>query len=83
MGSIVASLVGWLLGKLLGKGKERRLEKEYTEARKENYELKAENAGLRVRKNIEDEERKVNEDWEEADEDERYKILKRDFSDTD
>ena len=83
MGSIVASLVGWLLGKLFGKGKERRLEKEYTEAKKEHCELKAENAGLRVRKNIEDEERKVNEDWEEADEDERYKILKRDFSDPD
>lgn len=83
MGSIVASLVGWLLGKLLGKGKERRLEQQYAETRKENLELKAHNTGLRVRKSLEDQERKFKEDWETADDKKRYEILKRDFDDPD
>jgi membrane protein YqaA with SNARE-associated domain len=83
MGSIVASLVGWLLGKLFGKGKERRLEQKYAETRKENLELKAQNAGLRVTKQVKDEERKFKEDWEVADDKKRYEILKRDFNDPD
>ena len=83
MGSIIASLFGWVLAKLLGKEKERKLEKRYAEARKENLELRAKNAGLRVIKRIEDEERSLREDWENADEEERYAILKRDFDGSD
>lgn len=83
MGSIVASLFGWLLGKLLGKRKERELEKKYAEAYKENLELKAQNAGLRVKKKVEDEEWRVEEDWENSNNDQKYEMLKRDFDDPD
>jgi len=83
VGSIVASLLGWLLGKLFGKRKERELEKKYAEARKENLELKADNNGLRVKKSLEDRERRLKEDWENSSNDEKYKMLKRDFDDPD
>ena len=83
MGSIVASLLGWLLGKLFGKRKERELEKKYAETRKENLELKAQNAGLRVAKQVEDEERRIKEEWENSSNDEKYEMLKRDFDDND
>lgn len=83
MWSIIASMLGWLLGKLLGKGRERKLEKKYAEAKKENLELRAKNAGLRVVKEIDERERKVKDEWENADNKERYKILKRDFDSTD
>ena len=62
MGSVLASIVGWLLGKLLDKGMERELEQKYAETRKENLELKADNTALRVRKSLEDRERKFKED---------------------
>ncbi len=83
MGSIVASLLGWLLGKLFGKRKERELEKKYANAHKENLELRADNTGLRVRKSLEDRERQVKENWENSGNDEKYDLLKRDFDDPD
>lgn len=81
--SIIASLLGWLLSKLFWRRKERELEKKYAETRKENLELKAQNAGLRVKKQVEDEERRINEDWENSSNDEKYDMLKRDFDDPD
>lgn len=83
LGSIVASLLGWLLSKLFWRRKERELEKKYAETRKENLELKAQNAGLRVKKQVEDEERRINEDWENSSNDEKYDMLNRDFDDPD
>lgn len=83
IGSIIASVLGWLVGKLISKKKESEIEERYTEARKENVELKAENAGLRVVKAVEDEEENVRKEWEEAEENndtrKKYEILKRDF----
>ncbi|MCI0480416.1 MAG: hypothetical protein L0213_02365 [Candidatus Dadabacteria bacterium] len=83
IGSIIASVLGWLIGKLIGKKKENETEERYVEARKENIELRAENAGLRVIKAVEDEEEKVRTEWEEAEEKNdtrrKYEILKRDF----
>ncbi len=83
IGSIIASILGWLIGKLIGKKKENETEERYARARKENLELRAENAGLRVVKEIEDEEEKVRTEWEKAEEKndtrKKYEILKRDF----
>jgi hypothetical protein len=83
IGSIVTSIPGWLLGKLVGKKKENVIEERYAEARKENIELRAENAGLRVIKAVEDEEERVRAEWEEAEEKndirKKYEMLKRDF----
>lgn len=83
IGSIIVSVLGWLIGKLIGKKKESETEEMYAEARKENIELRAENAGLRMIKAVEDEEEKVRTEWEEAGEKNdtrrKYEILKRDF----
>jgi hypothetical protein len=83
IGSIIASILGWLVGKLVGKKKEREAEERYAAARKENIELRAENAGLRVVKEIGDEEAEVRKEWEEAERNDdtraKYEILKRDF----
>lgn len=79
MWSIIASILGWFLGKLFGKIREREYEKKYARAKKENLELRAQNTGLRVMKETEDQERRVKEEWENADTKEKYKILKRDF----
>lgn len=83
IGSIIASVLGWLVGKLIGKKKESEIEERYAAARKENIELRAENAGLRVVKEIGDEEEKVRKEWEEAEKNDdtraKYEILKRDF----
>lgn len=83
IGSIIASIIGWIIGRLLGKESEKKAQEKYARARKENLELTAENAGLRVRKEIEDSEAEIKDKWEEAEEkgdtDARFKILKRDF----
>lgn len=83
IGSIIASVLGWLVGKLISKKKESEAEERYAAARKENAELRAENAGLRVVRGIEDEEENIRKEWEEAEENndthEKYEILKRDF----
>jgi hypothetical protein len=83
IGSIIASVLGWLVGKIIGKKKENETEERYARARKENFELRAENAGLRVIKAVEDEEEKVRTEWGEAgeknDTSRKYEILKRDF----
>lgn len=83
IGSIIASVLGWIIGKVIGMKKESETEERYVEAKKENIELRAENAGLRVIKEIEDEEEKVRAEWEEAGEKndtrKKYEILKRDF----
>ena len=42
MGSIIASVLAWALGKLFGKGSEEKVKKELAETKKENAELKAE-----------------------------------------
>ena len=77
------SVIGWIIGRVAGKGNEKKAEEKYARARKENLELKAENTGLRVRKSIEDSEAEVRKKWEEAedkgDTNSRYEILKRDF----
>jgi hypothetical protein len=87
IGSIIASVLGWLIGKLIGKKKEIETEERYARAKKENIELRAENAGLRVIKDVEDEEDDVRKEWEEAEEKNdtrrKYEILKRDFDDGD
>jgi len=87
IGTIIASVLGWLIGKIIGKKKENETEERYARARKENIELRAENAGLRVIKDVEDEEEKVRTEWEEAEEKNdtrrKYEILKRDFDDGD
>jgi len=87
IGSIIASVLGWLIGKIIGKKKENETEERYARARKENIELRTENAGLRVIKDVEDEEEKVRTEWEEAEEKNdtrrKYEILKRDFDDGD
>ena len=87
IGSIIASLLGWLVGKLAGKKKESEIEERYVAATKENVELRAENAGLRVVREIDDEETEVRTEWEEAEKNNdtrrKYEILKRDFGDDD
>lgn len=86
MGSIIATIIGWVVGRLAGKKKESEAQEKYARASKENSELRAENTGLRVRKTVEDKEEGVQREWEDAkkkrDAATRYEILKRDF-DTD
>jgi len=83
IGSIIASILGWLIGKLVGKKKESEVEERYAEAKRESIELRAENAGLRVIKEVGDEETEVRKEWEEAERNDdtraKYEILKRDF----
>lgn len=83
IGSVIVSVLGWLVGKLIGKKKESEVEERYAEAKKESIELRAENAGLRVVKEIGDEEEEVRKEWEEAEANNdtraKYDILKRDF----
>ena len=83
MGSIIASILGWVLGKVFGIVKESRIEKKYADAMKENLELRAQNAGLWKRKELEEKETKLEEEWENSDDQRKFEILKRDFSDTD
>ena len=83
MGSIITSLLGWILGKVFGLVKQNQTEKKYVDAMKENLELRAQNAGLWKRKGLEQKEKRIEEEWEEADEDKKFEILKRDFTDTD
>ena len=83
MGSIIASFIGWLLGKLLRKEREKNLEGKYAKANKENVELRMKNTGLRVVRDLENEERGIKDEWVNADKDGRYEILKRDFDDND
>jgi hypothetical protein len=81
--SILTSLLGWVLGKIFGIAKENQTEKKYVDAKKENYELRAQNAGLWKRKEVKEKEDTIKEEWERADEERKFEILKRDFSDTD
>ncbi len=81
--SIITSILGWVLGKVFGLAKQNQTEKKYVDAMKENFELRAQNAGLWKRKELEDKEDSVQKEWEEADEGHKYEILKRDFPDTD
>ena len=83
MGSIITSILGWVLGKVFGIVKENRIEKKYADAMKENLELRAQNAGLWKRKELEEKETKLEEEWENSDDQRKFEILKRDFSDTD
>lgn len=87
MWAIVVSACGWILGKILGKGKEAATEKKYVEAKKENLELRAEIAGRDVRDETEAAEDAVKKEWEEAGENDdarrKYEILKRDFDSDD
>jgi len=82
MGSIITTLLGWVLGKVFGIVKENQTEKKYADAMKENFKLRAQNAGLWKRKKLEDKEDKVQEEWEKADEDKKFEMLKRDFTDS-
>jgi len=81
--SIITSILGWVLGKVFGMAKESRTEKKYADAMKENLELRAQNAGLWKRKELEEKETKLEEEWENSDEERKFEILKRDFSDLD
>ena len=81
--TILTSLLGWILGKVFGLVKQNQTEKKYVESMKENFELRAQNAGLWKRKKLEDEEDRVQKEWEDSDEDRKFEILERDFSDTD
>ena len=83
MGSIITTLLGWVLGKVFGIVKENQTEKKYVDAMKENLELRAQNAGLWKRKGLEQKEKRIEEEWEKADEEKKFEILKRDFTDTD
>jgi len=83
MSSILASLLGWVLGKVFGLVKDNQTEKKYVESVKENFELRAQNAGLWKRKEVEKKEDTIKQEWEKADESHKYEILERDFSDTD
>lgn len=81
--SIIVTIAGWVLAKVFGLVRENQIEKKYVQSEKENLELRAENSGLRKRKEVREKEDDVKKQWEEADAEERYKILKRDFSNTD
>lgn len=83
MTSIFTTILGWILAKVFGLVKHNQTEKKYVESMKENFELRAQNAGLWKRKEVQQKEDTIKEEWEEADAERRYKILKRDFSDTD
>lgn len=83
MTSILTSLLGWILGKVFGLIKENQTEKKYVDTMKENYELRAQNAGLWKRTEVQEKEDTIKEEWDRADEERKFGILKRDFSDTD
>ena len=83
MGSIFIGIFSWILSKVFGLVKDNQTEKKYVDAMKENLELRAQNAGLWKRHQIEQQELNTKKEWEEADQHEKYKILKRDFPDTD
>lgn len=81
--SILTTILGWIIGKVFGLVKENKTEKKYTDSVKENFELRAQNAGLWKRKSVEQKEEKIKEEWDKADAERKYEILKRDFSNTD
>jgi len=83
MGSIITTILGWLLGKVFGLVKQNQTEKKYVDAMKENLELRAQNAGLWKRKGLEQKEKRIEEEWEKSNEDKIFEMLKRDFTDTD
>jgi len=83
MTSIFTTIIGWILGKVFGLVKENQTEKKYVDAMKENYELRAQNAGLWKRTEVQKKEDTIKEEWDRADEVRKFEILKRDFSDTD
>ena len=83
MSSIITSILGWVLGKVFGLVKQNQTEKKYVDAMKNNLELRAQNAGLWKRKKLEDKEDEIQKEWENSDEEKKFEILKRDFSDTD
>ena len=82
MGSLITSLLGWILGKVFGLVKQNQTEKKYVDAMKENLELRAQNAGLWKRKGLEQKEKRIEEEWEKSDEEKKFEILKRDFTDS-
>ncbi len=83
MGSIIASIIGWIVAKLLGRRKEIELQEKYMEARRRNVELSGENAAIRTRVELEKEERKKIEEWDNATTEDRWDILGDDFDGTD
>jgi len=83
MTSILTTILGWVLGKVFGLVKQNQTEKKYVDTMKDNLELRAQNAGLLKRKELQDKEDEIQKEWENSDEDRKYEILKRDFSDTD
>ena len=83
MTSILSTILGWVLAKVFGLVKKDQTEKKYAEAVKENYELRAQNRGLWKRNSVRQKEEKTKEEWEKADAERKYEILKRDFSDLD
>ncbi|GJM14966.1 MAG: hypothetical protein DHS20C13_02930 [Thermodesulfobacteriota bacterium] len=83
MVSILTTIFGWILAKVFGLVKQNQTEKKYVESVKENFELRAQNAGLWKRKEVEKKEENIKEEWEKGDEEQKYEILKRDFSDLD
>ncbi|MCH7519531.1 MAG: hypothetical protein IH964_10970 [Candidatus Dadabacteria bacterium] len=83
MGSIITTLLGWILGKVFGLVKQNQTEKKYVDAMKENLELRALNTGIWKRKGLEQKEKRIEEEWEKSDEEKKFEILKRDFTDTD
>jgi len=83
MTSILTTIFGWVLAKIFGLAKQNRTEKKYVDAMKENFELRAQNAGLWKRKEVELKEEEIKQEWYNADADRKYEILKRDFSNTD
>lgn len=83
MSTFFASILGWILAKVFGLVKQNQAEKKYVKSVKENFELRAQNAGLWKRKQVTKKEDSIQKEWEEADEERKYEILKRDFSDLD
>lgn len=81
--TIFTTILGWVLAKVFGLVKQNQTEKKYAESMKENFELRAQNAGLWKRKEVLEKEETIKEEWEKADEERKYEILKRDFSNTD
>ena len=83
MVSILTTIFGWVLGKVFGLVKQNQTEKKYVESMKENFELRAQNAGLWKRKEVEEKEEDIKKEWEKADEERKFEILKRDFFNND
>ena len=83
MSSIFLGIIGWILSKVFGLVKENKTEKKYVDAVKDNLELRAQNAGLWKMREIEQKERDINNKWGEADESQKFEILKRDFDSSD